>query len=395
MLQLITIAAGILIIYHHLGYPLILEIRGKRATNSKQKINSLDDNIHSKCLPSIDIFVPAYNEAKYIAKKLRNLAGLKYPKTKFSITVACDGCTDNTAEIARQTSKDAECQALQIDIQEFKKNKGKVSLINNIIPTLSGDLVVLTDVTALVSANALLIAAQRFNDPQIGVVCGTYQLLNPGGSEELKYWNYQSSVKSKEETFGAIIGAHGAFYVIRKELFHPLEPDTINDDFILPMRIVSLGYRAIYEPRINSFELESASLELDFSRRRRIAAGNLQQLIRLRQMLHPSFKGVAFAFASGKGLRALMPFLLILFASGCAILAPGNIFFCLLLIIQVLVYSAAAIVQLSATHDFPNSLNTIHYIVLGYVAGLLGCFDYLHRKKPNKWRLRSDKNKHV
>ena len=390
MLQLITIVAGILVIYHHLGYPIILGLRGKRTTDRENTFDSFEDNIHSQYLPRIDIFVPAYNESKHIAKKIQNLAALKYPHTKFSITVACDGCTDNTAEIARQTSEAPECQNLHIEIIEFKKNKGKVSLINNVFPTFSSELVVLSDVTALVSADALLIAAQRFKDSQIGVVCGTYQLIKPGGSGELKYWNYQSSIKSKEETFGSIIGAHGAFYVIRRKLFQSLEPDTINDDFILPMRIVSLGYRAIYEPRINSFEMESASLELDFSRRRRIAAGNLQQLIRLRQMLNPSFKGVAFTFASGKGLRTLMPFLLILILFGCASLALENIFFCFLLILQIWIYGIAIVVQLCTKFHFPNYFHTIHYIVMGYVAGLLGCCDYMLRKRPNNWRLRSD-----
>ena len=390
MLQFITIIAGILIIYHNLCYPIILSLKGKRTTCRKKIMDGFEDNTHSQCLPRIDIFLPAYNEAKHIAEKIRNFADLKYPHSQFSITVACDGCSDNTAEIARQTAEAPECQKLRIKITEFEKNQGKVSLINKVVSGFSSELVVLTDVTALVSADALLIAAQRFRDPQIGVVCGAYQLVDPGGSGELKYWNYQSSIKSKEETFGSIIGAHGAFYVIRRKLFQSLEPDTINDDFILPMRIVSLGYRAVYEPTINTFEMESASLELDFSRRRRLAAGNLQQLVRLRQMLNPSYKGVAFTFASGKGLRTLMPFLLVLFLLGCASLSLGNIFFCILLIFQIWVYGVAIVVQLFKTHHFPNYFYTIHYIVMGYMAGLLGCCDYILMKKPKNWRYRSN-----
>ncbi|NMV11706.1 glycosyltransferase family 2 protein, partial [Vibrio parahaemolyticus] len=99
------------------------------------------------------------------------------------------------------------------------------------------------------------------------------------------------------------IGSHGAFYTFRTHLFEPLEVSTINDDFILPMRIVLRGYSAIYEPNMLALELEQSSDDADFKRRLRISAGNMQQLMQLKKLLLPRYRGTAFAFLSGKVLR--------------------------------------------------------------------------------------------
>ena len=68
------------------------------------------------------------------------------------------------------------------------------------------------------------------------------------------------------------------------------------------------GYRAVYEPSARCWERELASVEGEFSRRRRIAAGNCQQIVQLRSMLNPLRHGwVAFSFFSHKVLRTAAP----------------------------------------------------------------------------------------
>ena len=68
----------------------------------------------------------------------------------------------------------------------------------------------------------------------------------------------------------------------------------------------------------------------DRRRRVRIAAGNAQQLARFRGILRPAFRGVAFAFGSGKALRVLMPFCLLWLLVGSALLAPEHGIFAVL-----------------------------------------------------------------
>ncbi|HYN77144.1 MAG TPA: glycosyltransferase family 2 protein, partial [Lamprocystis sp. (in: g-proteobacteria)] len=332
----LIIVAGFLVVYHHLGYPLLLR------RLSSRRLETLPDDEPQRAYrrasvdalrPVVAIVIPAYNEADHVADKIRNLAMLDYPADRLRVILACDGCTDATVERAERARQEPECQDLDLQILEFRQNRGKVALLNAVIPTIDCDLLALSDVSALISVDALLIAVERFQDPKVGVVSGSYRLFGsyqppgPLASGESLYWEYQSKIKRQEGALGATMGVHGAFYMIRRDLFEPLDLDVINDDFILPMRIVARGYRALYEPRILALELESATLDLDRSRRRRIAAGNMQQLIRMSSLLRPSHQWVAFVFASGKALRAVMPFLLLLILIGSAALAPVSWFF--------------------------------------------------------------------
>jgi cellulose synthase/poly-beta-1,6-N-acetylglucosamine synthase-like glycosyltransferase len=130
------------------------------------------------------------------------------------------------------------------------------------------------------------------------------------------YWRYETFLKRQESWLHSILGGHGAFYAIRKALFRPLDGGAINDDYVIPMRVVEQGFRAVYEPSAVAWERELASMEGEFARRRRIAAGNCQQLAALWRLLDPRRGWVALEFGSHKVLRTFAPvFLLTLLAA--------------------------------------------------------------------------------
>jgi cellulose synthase/poly-beta-1,6-N-acetylglucosamine synthase-like glycosyltransferase len=384
----LTLISGLLVVYHHLGYPLILRWVQKRQT--KKEVNN--HNRHytytsiDKKLPTITIVIPAYNEQRWIADKIRNLAVLDYSPSRLKVIIACDGCTDKTSIIAQNTANEIECQHLNIIIRNFKINRGKVAVINDVMQDVHSELVVLSDVSALVSVDALLIAAEHFKDPSIGVLNGHYRLLDPGSTGEAAYWRYQSRIKASEAALGSTLGAHGAFYLFRRSLFQPLAPDTINDDFILPMEIVAAGYRAEYENSINALELEKSNDDQDHQRRRRIAAGNCQQLLRLKRLLLPNYGGVSFAFVSGKALRVLMPFLMIIAFIGSLMLSLDYLLFALLATTQLLAYLLASWHLLFRPKQASRLTETLAYLVGGHVAGLVGTLRYLFGLERGRWK---------
>lgn len=372
-------AAGLaLVIYHHLLFPLILKRVSGKAAEEDEEIGKIN-------LPEVTVVIPAHNEEAVIADKVRNLAALDYPGDRLKVIVACDGCTDGTADEARRAWAEPECLHLDLNVLEFMENRGKVAVLNNVIPLLRTEIIALSDASALISLDAMRIAAHRFTDPAVGVVAGTYHLLQPGSPGEAAYWRYQQAVKRGEAALGSPMGAHGALYFFRRELFRPLPADTINDDFILPMEMVACGAGAVYEPAIIACEMECADEGLDHHRRRRIAAGNLQQTIRLRRLLHPRHGGVAFVFASGKALRAVMPFLLLLVFLGSLALAPFNAFFAVMLAGQCLGYGIALYRQVVLPRPVPAFVSTIHYLVAGHVAGLIGSLRYMLGLERGRW----------
>lgn len=373
-----ALAAIVLLAYHHAGYPLILRYAGRRAPTAPP---ALPDD----ALPRITIVVPAYNEAAVIAAKIENLRMLDYPAERLDIIVACDGCRDATAGVASAAA--ALEPVLDADIRDFPENRGKVAVLNDVLSGSLGDLVCLTDASALLNPDALRVAAAHFADPRVGVVAGTYRFAETGTEGEAAYWRYQTENKRREAALGALIGCHGAGYFFRAGLFQPLPGDTINDDFILPMSIAAQGYRGIYEMRIVATELEVASLSQDQHRRRRIAAGNMQQMIRLARLLHPRHGVLAFAFASGKVLRALSPYLMLLALAGSIWLGlAGWPCFGVLALLQILFYAATVPKLLRPDRHWPKPIELIHYLVAGHWAALIGGTRYLLGMEAGRWR---------
>jgi lipopolysaccharide/colanic/teichoic acid biosynthesis glycosyltransferase len=371
LIATMTIGAILLLAYHHVVYPALLALGRRRS-----KISVPVPQVKPEQWPDFTIIVPAYNEAAVIARKIDNLAALDYPAERVSIVIACDGCTDATVALARRTA--ARHQRHRILILEHAANRGKVAVLNETLGCIDAGLVCLTDASALLSADALQLAAGDFLDPKIGVVAATYRFATEGLAGEAAYWRYQTAVKLGESALGGVIGVHGAAYFIRASLFELLPPDTINDDFVLPMRIVARGHRAIYDPRIVATELEVATEQLDRSRRRRIAAGNMQQLLRLGSLLLPQRGAVAFCFASGKALRVISPYLLILaFVGSLALSMEMRPQFGLLLDLQVLFYSLALIAELLPRRHLPRPVEIAHYIAAGHAMALVGGTAYL------------------
>ncbi|MGY3961147.1 glycosyltransferase family 2 protein [Aeromonas popoffii] len=369
-----------LVVYHHVGYPLLLKYVGKRAggrvTPPLPVQRGFKAEASDAALPTITLVMPIYNEAATLAAKLQNLASLDYPANKLSIHLHFDGCSDESYPIALCQLGDPALQQLHIRLFDHPCNRGKVAVLNEAMTHIESDLVALTDVSALLPIDSLLLAVAHFQDPEIGVVGEAYRFWQPGSQGEESYWHYQSQIKLCESALGSMLGAHGAFYMMRRECLTPLAADTINDDFMLPMMAIAKGYKAVYDNRCSALELEVSDALLEAQRRKRIGAGNTQQLLRLLPLLHPRFGWVAFNFASGKGLRVLMPLCLTLLWL-CAIpLATQSMLFQALLVLQLLGYLLVTLIHLTPLYSWPTLFRKIHYLVLGHWYNGIGTLRY-------------------
>jgi lipopolysaccharide/colanic/teichoic acid biosynthesis glycosyltransferase/cellulose synthase/poly-beta-1,6-N-acetylglucosamine synthase-like glycosyltransferase len=388
LLAALVLLSVALVVYHYAFYPVVLQVIARRGRRGLDEVPvrcwSITESDPS--LPTVAILTPAYNEARVIADKVRNVAALDYPADRLRLVIVCDGCTDATAEIARAASLEPECRHLRVDIIEFASNEGKVARINGSVPLVASDIICLSDASALISIDALLIAAHHFSDPAVGAVCATYKLISPDNAGEAMYWEYQTRIKECEAWLGGSIGAHGACYFFRRRLFLPLPADTINDDFILPMTIVAEGYRSVYDPRIVALEVETTRPEHDYRRRKRIAAGNIQQVLRLRKLFGSRYGGTAFVFASGKGLRSLVPFLLLFIFVTTAFLGEVSSLFTVMFVAQLVLYSLAFVPDVFPGQRSPRLLATLRYLVKGQLAALVGGSRYVLGLERATWR---------
>ena len=372
----------IIIAYHHVGYPLLLH-RLAIAKRSAIRIAAQPHAVAGPALPTVTLIVPVHNEAAVIEAKIENTAALDYPARLLSIVIALDGCNDGTSEMAKRAIARWGAHS-KFCILEYPHCRGKVAVLNDCIGLATTELIALTDASASIEPQALCRTAHRFSDPTIGVVCGAYQLVAAGGEGERAYWRYQTQIKLDESTLAAPMGAHGAFYAFRRRLWQPLPQDTINDDFVVPMRIVMNGARAIYDPAIMATELEPSTSQQEFRRRVRIGAGNIQQAIRLFSLAAPWRGWIAFLFISGKGLRPFISglTLIALFTSAQLAWSMGPPYFAIF---------AAAVVSIALTlypgdgRAFPRPLRRVSYLVRGHLASFIGAAAYLTGWHRGPW----------
>ena len=386
MAVLILACCVVLMLYHHVGYPFLLRLLARR-TERRRSLSQADERFSGPTVatPSVELLIPAHNEERVIRRKMINCTELDYPSDKLAIVIALDGCRDGTETILKATL--VEYPVNNTRTVAIESNIGKIGVLNRLIPELQADLVGLSDASALLSPDAIERAVRHFIDPHVGVVCGTYSMPEDAAPGERAYWDYQIQIKSDEALVAAPMGAHGAFYMFRRELWTPLEPDTINDDFMLPMRMVAGGWKAIYDRQIVATELEATNSRQDFRRRVRIGAGNLQQALRLWTLANPMKPALAFVFVSGKGLRSIMPFILLAgFAASVSLALSGGLVWQLLLVAEV---AAALLVIVAAAMPgrAPRPLNFLIYLVQGYVAAGLGALLLLSGRARTAWQV--------
>ncbi len=389
-MTIIAIILLIIIIYHHLGYPVLLKLVGRFKT---KKIAES----HSKELPKIHIVIPAYNEESMIAQKIDSLSWLDYPDNKLSISIYCDGCTDDTVRRAIKSQSQFYNRDLDIRIVNIKENMGKVAVINKAIAECDEDILAFSDVSSILSSDTLRLTAKQMSNKKVAVVTGNYSLfsINPETSSgslgdslgESIYWQYQNKIRSLESNLGAVMGVTGGYFSIKKESCHTLEADTINDDFILPMLAVIKGGLSVLDSDIRILETETTPLEQDAQRRLRISQGNMQQVIRLKALLLPGIKleriWASWMFFSGKFLRVVMPYLLISLLILSATLVTESPLFMLLFCAQISVYLVAIIHQCFNRLKVSNRMSknklvkVISYLCQGHLMGLIGSTSYL------------------
>ncbi len=379
LLWFALIASVAAIAYHLVVYPLILEWAASRYGKDPVPAAALTD------WPDITIVVPAYNEEKIIARKIQDLSAIDYPRERLHVRLALDGCRDQTESVARAAAV-AEGSGLDLTIVSYPRNIGKVAVLNDQIAAIASPLVALSDASAFFSPDAIKKAVAHFADPRIGVVFPTYRLLESGSVGEQVYINYLTKVKALETRLDSAIGGHGALYLFRRALWQPLPADTINDDYILPLRIVAQGYRGIYDSGIVAVEMETTHGVQEFRRRMRLSAGNMQQTLALLKLADPRRFWLAFMFVSGKGMRPFVPLLAAVAAVSVYLLAVLNS--PLLGVLATLGLAAAALLafHVRELRGAPRLLLKIGYVLEGLAASLIGTVKFLFGFKAGQWQ---------
>lgn len=286
-----------LIAYAYVGYPMILALLVR--LNPRRKESAQVGNE----FPRVSLIIAAYKEESVILQRLQNALMLDYPADRLEIIVGCDGNEDATADLVR-TVDDS-----RVRLMAFEKRRGKPSVLNDCVEASTGELIAFSDANTFWDRDALKLIVSHFHHPKVGGVCGQLLLTDPvtGDNVDGLYWRYENFLKMCEGKLGALLGFNGAIYAIRRELWAPIPPQTIVDDFLIGMQIHRKRKQLIFDEKAVAHEESAPSINAEFHRRARIGAGGFQSLCWLLPLLSPSYGVVAFAFWSHKVLRWMCP----------------------------------------------------------------------------------------
>lgn len=289
-----------LVFYTYIGYGMLLLVlvqikrfvRGKAA----QRDLPADD-----VLPHVTFMICAYNEQDIVDMKMENTLQLDYPHDKLHIMWVTDGSTDQTNERLAQYP--------EVEVVFTPERKGKTAALNHGISMVQSEITVMTDANTIVNPEAIREIVRCFQDPRVACVAGEKRVMarNDGQSAaegEGLYWKYESALKRMDSELYSAMGAAGELNAIRTKFYQPMPETALLDDFVMSMRMVDLGYKIAYTSDAYAMEYGSADLTEESKRKRRIAAGGLQSIWWLRQMMNPFRRPiVAFQFVSHRVLR--------------------------------------------------------------------------------------------
>lgn len=360
-----------LVAYVYAGYPLLLIVLAR----------IMGRPVHKGAIePTVSLVVPAYNEQACIAEKIAVARKLDYPAERYEIVVVSDGSSDRTVEIA-QSLEDGE----QVRVLAFAQNRGKIAALNEALEGLRNEIVVFSDASSMPARESLRELVSNFADPSVGAVSGVYQVLKSDqaqlGRQESLYWRYETFLKLKEAEIDSILGCHGSLYGIRRELYPFPATTTINDDYVIPLRILHGGWRVAYEPKAVAYE--EAEEMGGFSRRVRIMAGNFEQLKEIGGLLSPLRAKPLFFFLSHKVGRLLAPLAMIVALASNIALLPSP-FYTAVLATQAAFYALAAAGISAALR--PKVLRLPYYFTMINVATLFGLYYAYVARRRLRWK---------
>jgi cellulose synthase/poly-beta-1,6-N-acetylglucosamine synthase-like glycosyltransferase len=385
---LFWLSAGLLV-YTHLGYPLVLwilvRLKGptaggavggptpEEALATGRGGGSPAATGPAAGAPSVSLVIPAYDEGEVIAAKVANALSLDYPRERLELIVASDGSADATAERARAAGADL--------VLELPPG-GKVSALNAAAERASGELLAFSDANSTWAPDALARLAEPFADPSVGYVCGQVRFTDADGDNlEGAYWRYEMAVREMESALGGVTAGNGAIYAVRRDAYIPLAPSG-SHDLSFPFRLAKRGLRSLYAPWARAEEKMVPTLEGELSRKRRMMAG-LWDIVVGEGMLDPRGYSPLYAFelASHRLLRYLSPLLHAVALLANAVLLGHGWVYIVTFAAQVALLGAALLGR--ALPLAP--LRVARYYVMTTASIAAGLWDRWRHGAPGRW----------
>lgn len=249
------------------GYVLILH----------SLVRSRNRPARNRTYPDIAVVVPTLNEEPYIRAKLHDLRRTVYPSEHLTLIVVDGGSTDRTAELVQhEIDGGAALQLLCVD-----GTRGKAAQLNHALAQLDQEIVVITDVDAILEPTCIQeLVDVLTGDPQTAVVGATVWPAS-GLAEERLHWSFLNYLWWLEGEVLSCGTVAAPCYALRRARMKPLAADVRADDVHLALAAGASGLTVRTCRTANAVEIRVPQTVREFLHfRRRRASAYVTELLR-------------------------------------------------------------------------------------------------------------------
>ncbi|MFC1524385.1 glycosyltransferase, partial [Thermodesulfobacteriota bacterium] len=288
-----------------------------------------------------------------------------YPRELIEIIVVSDASTDRTNKLVAQYALEG------VKLIVNKEQHGKTYGLNRAWKEAKGEILIFTDADAMFEGETLSLLVAKFADSNVGLVTGSTRYYTANDAKNIVmamglYTRYERWIKKLETCLWACVGADGAVFAMRRDLFQPLREADIND-FVLPLDVVRQGKRVIFHEKVFCLEEHTTDDADEFGRQVRMANRTIMALIHHRDLLNVCKFGLfSWMLFSHKVLRFLLPWITLLLISLNLVLLFSNQIYQLTMTIIITVFCSYFL--------FKNTKNRFVSLFVGFITINLAYF---------------------
>jgi len=267
----------------------ILIVGLKRLRHAEQK-EEKTSRVNKKKLPTFSIIIPMKNEERVAERSLNASLKLDYPLQKREIIVVEDGSNDKTAEICR---KYADKHPHQIRILHKLGSDGKPSALNYAIKHAKGEIIAIFDADNAPEKDALIKAAEYFEDPSIAALQGTTCAINADENLLTKFLSYEEAAWLRtyiqgKDALNLFVPLTGSCQFLRRNVLEKVggwDEKSLSEDVEMAAKLTEKGYRIKYASDIRSWQEAPASIMQFMKQRTRWFRGYMEVALKYGKLI--------------------------------------------------------------------------------------------------------------
>lgn len=200
--------------------------------------------------PPVSVLISAHNEEAVIADTIRQLRALDWPEVE--IVVVDDGSTDSTPEILDELSRAGWIRYVRKEV-----NEGKAMALNDAIPLVGNELILVVDADARPNPDVLRWMVPHFvKVPRVAAVTGNPRVINTTTMltklQAIEFSATVSVLRRAQATWGRLMTFSGICTMLRRSAVESVgrfKPEMATEDIALAWQLQRAFFDVRYEPQ--------------------------------------------------------------------------------------------------------------------------------------------------